>query len=123
MTYDAGAVSIQQLSKSYPTQYHEDLTVLEDINLEIKSGEFISIVGSSGCGKSTLLRLLVGLEHKYQGQILDEPIVIGNFIDWQGCGDSVEVSLYRYLSDKKIDFPNVDLNKFKFYEQINSFGI
>ena len=41
MTYDAGAVSIQQLSKSYPTQYHEDLTVLEDINLEIKSGEFI----------------------------------------------------------------------------------
>jgi len=40
MTYDAGAVSIQQLSKSYPTQYHEDLTVLEDINLEIKSGEF-----------------------------------------------------------------------------------
>ncbi len=72
MTYDAGAVSIQQLSKSYPTQYHEDLTVLEDINLEIKSGEFISIVGSSGCGKSTLLRLLVGLEHKYQGQILIE---------------------------------------------------
>ncbi len=72
MTYDAGAVSIQQLSKSYPTQYHEDLTVLEDINLEIKSGEFISIVGSSGCGKSTLLRLLVGLEHKYQGQILVE---------------------------------------------------
>lgn len=60
---------------------------------------------------------------QYQGEYLNEPIVIGNFIDWQGCDDSVEVSLYRYLSDKKADFPNVDLNKFKFYEQINSFGI
>ena len=60
---------------------------------------------------------------QYQGEYLSEPIVIGNFIDWQGCLDGVEVSLYRYLSDKKTDFPNVDLNKFRFYEQINSFGI
>lgn len=60
---------------------------------------------------------------QYQGEYLSEPIVIGNFIDWQGCLDDVEVSLYRYLSDKKTDFPNVDLNKFKFYEQLNSFGI
>ena len=64
-----------------------------------------------------------GFIKQYQGEYLYEPIVIGNFIDWQGCNDSVEVSLYRYLSDKKTDFPNVDLNKFKFYEQINSFGI
>lgn len=61
---------------------------------------------------------------QYQGNILDEPIVYDNyFIDWYGCDDSVEVSLYRYLSDKKADFPDIDLNKFKFYEQINSFGI
>ncbi len=60
---------------------------------------------------------------QYQGEYLDKPIVSGNFIDWQGCDDSVEVNLYRYLCDKKTDFPNVDLNKFKFYEQINSFGI
>ncbi len=58
-----------------------------------------------------------------QGEILSEPFVIGNLFNGQGCLDGVEVSLYRYLSDKKTDFPNVDLNKFKFYEQINSFGI
>ncbi len=66
----AGSVSIQQLTKHYPTQKQEDLTVLEGINLNIQPGEFISIVGSSGCGKSTLLRLLVGLERQFQGQIL-----------------------------------------------------
>lgn len=65
----AGAVTIQKLSKTYTTN-NQDLTVLEDINLDIQAGEFISIVGSSGCGKSTLLRLLVGLENQYQGQIL-----------------------------------------------------
>ena len=70
MTQQAtGHVSIQQLSKTYPTQNNDDLTVLDDINLDIQPGEFISIVGSSGCGKSTLLRLLVGLENSYQGQI------------------------------------------------------
>ncbi|NHB59056.1 ABC transporter ATP-binding protein [Acinetobacter shaoyimingii] len=67
--HQAGAVSIQKLSKTY-TNNNEDLTVLEDINLDIQAGEFISIVGSSGCGKSTLLRLLVGLENQYQGEIL-----------------------------------------------------
>ena len=35
---------------------------------------------------------------QYQGEYLNEPIVIGNFVDWQWCDDSVEVSLYRYLN-------------------------
>ena len=43
-----GAVSIQQLHKSYPRQQNTDLKVLEQINLDIRAGEFISIVGSSG---------------------------------------------------------------------------
>ena len=60
---------------------------------------------------------------QYQGEVLNEPIVNGIFVDWCGFNNEVEVSLYRYLSDKKTDFPNVDLDKFKFYEQINSFGI
>lgn len=69
MTQQHGAVSIQQLHKSYQHQQKNALKVLEHINLDVKAGEFISIVGSSGCGKSTLLRLLVGLEHDYQGKI------------------------------------------------------
>ncbi|TAL60366.1 MAG: sn-glycerol-3-phosphate ABC transporter ATP-binding protein UgpC [Legionella sp.] len=45
-------------------------TILEKINLSIKSGEFIVVVGPSGCGKSTLLRLIAGLDHLSDGQIL-----------------------------------------------------
>ena len=43
---------------------------LEGINLEIKTREFVCIVGKSGCGKSTLLNLAAGLEQPSQGRVL-----------------------------------------------------
>lgn len=46
------------------------LEVLDDIELDVRSGEFVSIVGTSGCGKSTLLRLLLGLDSDFAGEIL-----------------------------------------------------
>jgi hypothetical protein len=59
----------------------------------------------------------------YQKGYLIEPIVIGEFIDWYGCNDDINVSLYQYLLDQKEDFTNVDLAKFRTYETQNSFGI
>lgn len=116
----AGAVSIQKLSKTYTTNHH-DLTVLENINLDIQPGEFISIVGSSGCGKSTLLRLLVGLESQYQGQIviagenitgtsLNRGIVFQDhrLFPWLSVKENIRVALHqsqlsRTEEDKLID--------------------
>ena len=46
-----------------------DKAVLEDINFSMRSGEFVTFVGSSGCGKSTLLRLIAGLDHPSGGRI------------------------------------------------------
>ena len=43
--------------------------VVNDLNLEIKSGEYIAIVGQTGCGKSTLVRLLLGFEKPIEGKI------------------------------------------------------
>lgn len=40
------------------------------LNLILNSGQHLAIVGGSGSGKSTLLRLLAGLHHPTQGQIL-----------------------------------------------------
>jgi len=42
---------------------------LKEINLEIRSGEFVALVGPSGSGKSTLLNLLGGLDHPSAGEL------------------------------------------------------
>lgn len=60
---------------------------------------------------------------QYQGDYLHTPIVVGNFVDWFGCSDEIERSLYGYLTDKKEDFLEWKQENFKVYETQNSFGL
>ncbi|HEY5687661.1 MAG TPA: ABC transporter ATP-binding protein [Yeosuana sp.] len=57
-----------------PVLYH----VLKDINFQIKTGEFVSIMGKSGCGKSTLLYILSTMDTDYEGELfLNNKLVTG----------------------------------------------
>ena len=56
------------------THYYNKDLALENINLEIKSGEFIAIIGESGSGKSTLLSILSTLLKPTSGDIVYEGI-------------------------------------------------
>jgi cell division transport system ATP-binding protein len=48
---------------------------LKNINLEVKSGEFVSLIGHSGAGKSTLMKMIIGEEKPdYPGEIWIEDI-------------------------------------------------
>jgi multiple sugar transport system ATP-binding protein len=55
---------IQGVAKSFG-----DVQALSDLDLDIKSGEFIVLLGPSGAGKTTTLRLVAGLEAPDRGQI------------------------------------------------------
>src|SRR5437763_1949734 len=47
----------ESLHKTY-RRHAVQVRVLNNLNLEVKTGEFLSIVGASGSGQSTLLHLL-----------------------------------------------------------------
>ena len=58
-------VTLQGVRKSFGRT-----EVIPPLDLEIRSGEFVALVGPSGSGKSTLLRIIAGLEEIDAGRVL-----------------------------------------------------
>ncbi len=58
------AISIKKLSVLFGGE-----DTLTDIDLEIKTGEFVYIIGPNGGGKTTLIRALLGLVTPQEGEI------------------------------------------------------
>jgi ABC-type nitrate/sulfonate/bicarbonate transport system ATPase subunit len=86
--------------------------ILSDIDLEVRSAEFLSIVGRSGTGKTTLLRMLGGLLPPTHGQVLvkgrvltgppeDVVIVFQDYanalLQWRTVADNVAFGIERKL--------------------------
>ncbi len=81
---------------------------LEEISLDIRSGEFVSLIGHSGCGKSTLLNVVAGLLKPAEGHVLlaereatgpgpDRGVVFQNhsLLPWLTCFENVHLAVER----------------------------
>lgn len=90
-----------------------DKFILSDLNIEVKSGEFVSLLGQSGCGKSTLLRLLSGLELPTSGEViinnvvnggpsLDKVVVFQDYglFPWMSAGENIIIALEQKFKGK-----------------------
>jgi putative ABC transport system ATP-binding protein len=62
-------VQIKEVVKTFPVGGGE-ITVLKGLSFDVKSGEFISIVGPSGNGKSTLLNMITGIDRPTSGEVI-----------------------------------------------------
>jgi putative ABC transport system ATP-binding protein len=62
-------VQVKDVTKSFPVGDGE-ITILKGISFEVRTGEFVSIVGPSGNGKSTLLNMITGIDRPSGGQVI-----------------------------------------------------
>ncbi len=76
----APLLSVRGLTKRYRP---DSAAVLEGLDLELRSGEYLAIMGESGAGKSTLLNLIAGLEAPDAGQVLFEGVDLTRLDDDQ----------------------------------------
>jgi NitT/TauT family transport system ATP-binding protein len=104
-TGGTGAVLIA--AENVRKYYGDDRTpVLDNVSVDLRSGEFVALLGPSGSGKSTLLRVLAGLMPPSEGRVLvhGEPlrganprvaIVFQSFalFPWLTVLDNVELGL------------------------------
>lgn len=63
------------------------VAALTDISFQIKSGEFVSVMGESGSGKSTLLSIIGAMNQPTSGRLIVD-----------------EIDVYRLLRDQRADF-------------------
>ncbi|WP_460063921.1 ABC transporter ATP-binding protein [Streptomyces sp. YKOK-I1] len=60
------AISLHDVSKVHTG----GVRAVDRLSLDIEPGEFLVLLGPSGCGKSTVLRMIAGLEHITEGEVL-----------------------------------------------------
>ncbi|WP_461538590.1 ABC transporter ATP-binding protein [Spongorhabdus nitratireducens] len=65
LDYKAGSVVFNKVSKRFG-----QVSAIDNVSFTIEAGQLVTLLGPSGCGKTTTLRMIAGLEHPTEGQIL-----------------------------------------------------
>lgn len=89
---------MEHISKQFP-----GVIALQDVHFCLKAGEIHALLGENGAGKSTLIKVLTGVEHMDEGNVLLEgkPITVKSPLEAQKHGISTvyqEVNLCPHLT-------------------------
>ena len=87
-TGDGVSVRAERVSRHYEMGAAV-IRAVDGVTLEIRSGEFVALLGSSGSGKSTLLNLMAGLDRPTGGAI---------FANGRNLSELNSLELARYRS-------------------------
>jgi ABC-type nitrate/sulfonate/bicarbonate transport system ATPase subunit len=94
-----GRLDVRIKHKSYRAASGGRLDVLGELSITLANGEVVALVGPSGCGTTTLLRIIVGLEHDFEGKVaLPEQGRLGivfqepRLLPWRTVEDNVRLA-------------------------------
>jgi ABC-type lipoprotein export system ATPase subunit len=76
-------VSLQAVSKIYPSSTGNNVSAVCNVTLNVERGEFVIITGRSGSGKTTLLNLIAGLTKPTRGQVFLDGVNLWELPDKQ----------------------------------------
>jgi ABC-type lipoprotein export system ATPase subunit len=73
-------LSFQNVTKDYLSD-GQRVRALDGLSFDVRSGEFVALVGRSGCGKSTLLNLAGAMDFPTSGQVLVDAVSTSSLND------------------------------------------
>ena len=74
------ALEARHLTKRFPSVIAND-----DVSIQLRQGEILGLLGENGAGKSTLVKMLFGLYHPDEGEIL----IKGEQVRLRNPGDAI----------------------------------
>ena len=95
MSENTSYVELRHINKHYG-----DFHASKDINIRIPKGKLVALLGPSGSGKTTILRMIAGLEHPDDGEILIDGKVVNDVPGSdRGIGFVFQsYALFRYMT-------------------------
>jgi ABC-type lipoprotein export system ATPase subunit len=94
-------IELRNVVKNYKTAAG-DFTALKGIDLDMKTGEFVSVIGKSGSGKSTLLNMITGIDRPSAGEVFVNGTAVhemneNQMASWRGKNLGIVFQFFQLL--------------------------
>jgi len=94
-------IELRGVSKNYKTAAG-DFPALKSIDLDMKTGEFVSVIGKSGSGKSTLLNMITGIDRPSNGEVVVNNTAVNKLSEnqmalWRGKNLGIVFQFFQLL--------------------------